>query len=513
MTALFITQEYAPLFAEGGLGLTSAALPAALHRRHGLRHDLVLPYYPWLVRRHSLRTQEVCRLPERLVAGVRSAATVHRLLPGGDAADVYLVRADAWYERDGIYRDAAYGPFADEAERAAFFGWCVADWLAAGGPGYDLVHGNDWQSGAAMAHLRERFPRLPQLLTIHNAEYEGVLRADPADLGLPPRQVHRLVMAAPRRPNLLLAGALAADATLTCSQTYAAELLARPPADALGAALRASGLSGVIFGVDERLWDPAATGRATVPYDADSAEEGKRRNKLLLRQRLSLAGDADVPVIGVCSRLVPEKGTDLLIAALSPAVRAGRVRLVLVGPAAAPLDEELRRLGRSAAGYLAHVPQFDQDVAWLTYAGADLTVMPSLFEPGGLNQLIAYRYGTVPVVRPVGGLRDTVVDLRHDPEHGTGFHIPEHTSASVRQTVDAALEWLATGPAATVRRRVMRSSWSWDTAADRYAAVYRRLLPPGGGHRRGVQSSPDARASTPAWKRLVAPIESMTSEM
>jgi starch synthase len=486
MTSLFITQEYAPFFAEGGLGLASAALPEALGAHQGLDHHIVLPYYPWLVHRFGLRTEKVLELPEREVAGVRSAAVVHRLVRPESRCEVFLVRADEWYDRSSIYRDERYRAFEDETERAAFFGWCVAEWVSARLRRYGLVHGNDWQSGAAMAHVRDRLPALPQLLTVHNATYRGDLRGlDPLAIGLPHRDARR-------RPSLLLAAIDAADAVVTCSEGYARELTTAAGSDPVAAALRRTGLVGIPLGVDGQWWHPGAAGRASLPFDAETVAEGKLSNKAALQARLGLRRDP-LPVVGVCARLVPEKGIDLLLRGLHPLLYAGRIQLVLVGPATEEIRGLLDDLRVRAADLVAHVPRFDQDVAWLTYAGADLTVMPSRVEPGGLNQLIAYRYGTIPVVSPVGGLRDTVIDLRRNPPEGTGFLIPAHTHQAVRDTVRAALDWMAADPVRLVatRRRLMALDWSWARTAQRYAMVYGRLTAPGA---RRPAASPANRA-------------------
>ncbi|MEU3771938.1 glycogen/starch synthase [Streptomyces sp. NPDC032472] len=480
MKALYITQEYAPLFAEGGLALTSNALPATLQTRRGITHDLVLPYYPWLIERGGLRTEVVLALPEREVAGVRSDAEVHRLLDHGGTCEIFLLRADAWYDRGGIYRDANYTAFADEGGRAAFFGWCVADWLEATSHDYDLIHGNDWQSGAALAHLRDRFPGLKQVLTIHNALYQGRLQElEPAGLGLPAAQVARLTEHAQGSPSLFLLGLLAADAAVTCSPTYAYELVEEFRGSPVGDALERLHTTGIVFGVDGELWDPAGLDRSTVPYDSAGVDEGKRLNKQALQKHLELTEDDTLPVVGVCSRVVPEKGSDLLIDALAPLLRERRVQLVLVGPSTDELHARLRALSAEAPGLVGYVPQFDQDTAWLVYAGADLTVMPSRIEPCGLNQLIAYGYGTLPIASPVGGLYDTVTDLRTDPDGG-GLVIPEHTAESVRSTVVAALEWMRDEPAelTAVRRRVMAQDWSWAVTAREYAELYTRLTGP-----------------------------------
>lgn len=478
MRCLYLTQELAPYFMEGGLGQTARALPAALEREHGIVHDLVVPYYPWLVERHSLRTERVWQGPAVTVGGVSAPVRVERLLVSPGAGEVYLVRADHWYDRDGIYRDARYVEFADAVARAAYFGACVAQWVAATGRRYDIVHGNDWQSGPALAHLRElratgSGPAL--LVNVHNAEYPG--RVGPGQLrglGLPPVWQETLAEYG-GQAGLLLLGILAADAATTGSPTYAEELRART-GTALGSALGTLPLTGIVAGIDTRLWQPAAPGRPTEPYDAATVEEGKAANKALLQRRLGLAEDPGVPLFGVCSRLVPEKGVDLLLEAAAPLVRDGLAQLVVVGQGDTALVRALTSLTERAPTAVSHVPAFDQDLAWLTYAGADFTLMPSRVEPCGLNQLIAMTYGCVPVVSDVGGLRDTVTDLAADPAAGTGFVLPEPTADAVRHTMLRAARWLA-GPAhqvRDVRRRAMTQDWSWARSARDTATLYAR---------------------------------------
>ncbi|MFF4579788.1 glycogen synthase [Streptomyces sp. NPDC001389] len=476
MKCLFITQEYAPLFAEGGLGLASSALPTALQRRHGIEHDLVLPYYPWLVERHGLRTEEVCRLPETEVAGRRASATVLRMRDPGAPCTIYLVRSDAWYDRGAIYCDDDYHPFADEAERAAFFGHCVAEWVERDGRTYDLVHANDWQSGAALAGLRARDPGLPTLLTVHNGMYQGGLGKDLLDrLALSEDSVRALAAAGGDDPSMLLLGLLHADTVATCSPGYAREMTTAFAGTPVGTALASARTRGIVFGVDAGVWDASAAGRPTVPFGPHTAEDGKRRNKATLQRRMGLRVDGDVPVLGVCSRLVPEKGTDLLLAGIAPLLRTGEVQLALAGPATVELRPLLRKMVEESARSVAYIPRFDQDVAWLIYAGSDFTVMPSRTEPCGLNQLISYRYGTLPLVSPVGGLSDTVTDLRTDPERGSGMFIPEPTPEGVRGTVLDAVRWRAERPGelAAARRRVMLQDWSWGSTADGFARLYR----------------------------------------
>ncbi|GAA2228062.1 glycogen synthase GlgA [Kitasatospora cystarginea] len=479
---MYITQEYAPLFTEGGLGLTSRALPAALQSERGIRHDLVLPYYPWLVERSGHRVEEVCRLPARSVAGVRAEATVVRLLDHGGPCEVYLVRADRWYARGGLYRDESYVEFPDAVERAAFFGWCVAEWVRRTGIRYDLVHANDWQSGAALAHLAaaRRDGQRPRLLmNIHSAVYQGALTGPPDELGLPEEAVATLLRA-PGEASLLLLGLLSADAAVTCSPAYAAGLAGEFDGTAVGRALADLSLSGIVSGVDPGVWHPGAAGRPTQPFDPadpESVEAGKQLNKLRLQHRLGLREDDGIPVLGVCSRLVAEKGTDLLLDGLRPLLRAGRAQLVLVGPAVAELRGACDELVDELPGAVACLPRFDQEVAWLVYAGSDFTVMPSRAEPCGLNQLIAMAYGTLPVVTRVGGLADTVTDIRTAPADGTGFFIPEQTAEAVRQTVMEALDWLRADPdaVAAARGRALAQDWSWSRTAAEFSSLYSQL--------------------------------------
>jgi starch synthase len=480
MRALYVTQEYAPFFVEGGLGLTSRALPAALQQRHGLEHDVIMPYYPWLLERHSLATEEVAVLPHLSSPAGTEPVTVHRLLDHGGPCEVYLLRSDGWYDRVGIYRDEQYHEFTDAVARAAFFGRGVADWATTPGRSYDLVHANDWQSAAVLAHLRSRRggdgPAL--ILNVHSAAYQGVLDGELPDAYALPGTLRAKLEEYDRDRNgrtLLLAGLLSADAAVTCSPQYDRELPEHHAGTPLGDAWRAAPTTGVVSGVDPVVWDPSATGRSSVPYTPATVSGGKRDNRRLLRERLSLAADDAVPVAGVCGRCVEEKGTDLLLDALLPLVADGRLHLVVVGPAPEGLRERLTGASRRLPRGMAYVPHFDQELAWLVYAGSDVTVMPSRVEPCGLNQLIALAYGTLPVVTAVGGLRDTVTDLRTAAEEGNGFVIPAHTAEAVRDTVLTALRWADedAGRLAATRRRVMRQDWSWNRTADEFASLYR----------------------------------------
>jgi starch synthase len=481
MRFLYVTQEYAPYFTEGGLGLTSRALPKTLQDRHGLTHDIVLPGYSRLLARHGLRTEQICRLPARMIGGVTAEAAVLRLLDHDGPCEVFLIEADTWYGRDGIYRDSDYREFGDAVERAAFFGASVAAWIERTGASYDLVHANDWQSGAVLAHLRARRrgtgPVL--LMNIHSAVYEGQLPDGApaevaANLGLPDDAVARMRRLLPDQGSMLALGLLSADAAVTCSPTYARELPDIHSGSAVAKIWAEMRHTGIVSGVDRDVWDPAAPARSSIQFDRESLSEGKRRNKERLQSRFGLRMNAQVPVIGICSRFIHEKGTDLLLGALPSLLAEGAAQTVLMGPTATPYRGEIAALVADFPDSIAYVPRFEQEAAWLVYAGSDITVMPSRVEPCGLNQLIAMSYGTLPVVSPVGGLKDTVTPLASD---GTGWIIPRHTPEAVLTTTREALAAFRHRPSEVheARRRAIAQDWSWARTADEFTCLYRSL--------------------------------------
>ncbi|UQS29231.1 glycogen/starch synthase [Streptomyces fradiae] len=482
MRCLYLVQELASYFAEGGLGQAARALPELLQRDHGIEHDLLVPYYPWLVAERGLRTEEVARLPGIRIAGVTAEATVERVLNHDGSCDVFLLRADVWYDREGIYRDGRYVEFADATARAAFFGWAAARWAEVSGRTYDLVHGNDWQSGAALAHLRRArgsAARPALLMNVHNGAYAGEVGvAEVAGLGLPDAFREPFLTAARGRPSLLLAGLLAADAATTGSPGYARELRAELAGSPLGDVLEPLALTGIVAGVDERVWNPAAPGRLATPFDRDAVTPGKRANKRALQHLAALREDPDVPLFGVCARLVPEKGVDLMLTALGPRLLDGTAQLVVVGSGDTAYTRALAELRRSAPGAVHHLPRFDHDVASLVYAGSDFTLMPSRVEPCGLNQLIAMAYATVPLVSAVGGLRDTVSELRGAPQEGTGFRFAALTAQAVEDTVADAVRWLGSSPGEVerTRRRLMDQDWTWHRTARETARLYEQVV-------------------------------------
>jgi starch synthase len=429
----------------------------------------------------------VADLGSLTIGGRTAAAEIHRALDLDQPCEVLLVRSDEWYDRDGIYRDRRYVEFPDAGVRAAFFGACVDRWLAGQGDRFGLMHGNDWQSGMALFLIRGRTrgfrPRL--LFNIHNAQYQGQLPpGELFELGLPRERREQAQRAAAGRPSLMLLALLAADRLVTCSPTYARELPSMLAGTPLSAPLARLALAGIVSGVDPAVWSPDRPGAIARAYDAETVTEGKRANRSLLQEVCGLRADPEVTVYGVCGRLVPEKGIDLVLAAIAPHLRSGRAQLVVMGPGEARYHQEIRCLAQDTPGRVRGFPRFEPDVARLLYAGCDFVLMPSRVEPCGLNQLIALRFGTLPIVAPVGGLNDTVLDLRHRSS-GVGLVLAAPASWALAQGLEFAHAWLHGSPpeVAAARRRAMAQDWTWRRTAGEFRDLYQRLIDPAEGWR------------------------------
>lgn len=485
MRSLFISQELAPWFVEGGLGLTAATLPGAVHDVAGVEFTIVLPYYPWLVEQAALETDVVATFPSLKIGQREEAATLYRVRKVGEPHEILLIRSDAWYQRGGgIYRDHDYVEYRDAVPRAAFFGWCVRQLVAANPGRYSHIHANDWQSGLALflcADMRReaRVDRPALIYQIHAGEVEQrILPEVLPTLGLDDSQLEFITAIGADQPSMMLLGLQAADILVTCSPTYAVELQATLAQTPMAEPLRRRGITGIVTGIDTSIWNPARSDTSLIPYTAANVRSGKQTNKLRLQVWCGFAEDAECPIFAVNSRLVPEKGIDLVLQVFAELLRRTKLQLVVMGVGDRPYTEALQRLEAAYPAHVRYFPAFDPGVAQLLYAGSDFTLMPSIFEPCGLNQLIAMRYGTIPIVSAVGGLKDTVTDLHQDPERGVGFVLGAVSTEALETRVVQAMAWLQSGPdfVDEVRRRMMGQDWSWSRAAVAYTTLYERAL-------------------------------------
>lgn len=487
----------------GGLADVAGALPAALARRG---HDcaVVLPLYQ-SVRRGKQpleRTEHTFRVPvgDRSVEGRLWRST----LPAS-TVPVFLVEQDGYFDRDdpqagrGLYQfsqaDGRRFDYADNCARFVFFCRAILEAVRLLDFWPDVLHVNDWQTGLAPVYLREvyrplreDYRRMATLLTIHNIAYQGLFwHWDLPLTGLDWRLFNEHQLEFHGHLCFLKAGIVFADLLNTVSPTYAREIQTPYYGCGLQGVLseRRQDLFGINNGVDYRVWSPEHDPHLPAHYSADVLTPGKPQCKAHLQQRQGLALEPHAPLMGVVARLVEQKGVDLIIRA-APELLSQGAQLAVLGDGDPSYQRQLEELQRRFPGRVALTFGFDEALAHLIEAGADLFLMPSLYEPAGLNQLYSMKYGTPPVVRATGGLADTVVDTTPatlGDGTATGFSFQPYTPDALRQTVQRALTLYREQPDVwrQVVQTAMRQDWSWDRSAGEYEKLYERLRPPAAG--------------------------------
>lgn len=472
---LFATSECAPLAKTGGLGDVSGALPRALAR---LGHDVrvLLPAYPALA---AVPRSEDGAIALAAAAGLPAARLVPARLPGEVAA--FLLDCPVLYERPGgLYLDPEGRDwpdntlrFAQLARAAAFLGGGDGD--GARGWRAQVVHANDWQTALAAAYLAySPRPRAAVLFTVHNLAYQGLFPAQCFEaLGLPREAFSISGLEFHGKVSYLKAGLVYADAVSTVSPTYAREIQHPPLGFGLEGviAARRGALHGILNGIDTELWNPATDPWIARRYDAGTLA-AKAANRTALRAEVGLAEDAAAPVIGIISRFTAQKGLDLVLAA-AERILALPAQLAVLGSGEADLERAFVRLAKTHPGRVAVSVGFDEPLAHRIEAGADLFLMPSRFEPCGMNQMYSQRYGTLPVVRATGGLADTVED------GVTGFVFREAEAEAMCAALARALAaWREPALWRRLQRQAMARDFGWERAARRYGALYAQIIRP-----------------------------------
>ena len=473
--------EIFPLVKTGGLADVVGALPEALIAQ-GADVRLVLPGLPAILQ--GVEGQKtVCELGALFGAG-RVTLRLGRLSHNGVAA--YVVDAPYLYQRPGNpYLTPDGEEWPDNLQRFALLGW-VAAHLAAGELDSkwtpDVLHAHDWHAAMACAYAAcHPATRAATVYTIHNLAYQGLFaEGDFPLLGLPSRLMASTGLEFHGQLSFMKAGLKFADRITTVSPNYAREIATDAFGCGLDGVIRARGadVSGILNGVDGAVWNPATDALIAAPYSAESLGS-KALCKAALQQELGLAVDAKAPLFAVVSRLTAQKGLDLLLDAL-PALldarAAGGAQLAVLGNGEPALEAAFTRAAAAHPGRVAVRLAYDEALAHRMIAGADAMLVPSRFEPCGLTQLYALRYGTVPVVRHVGGLADTVVDASPaaiKADQATGIMFGPATSAALgdalHQTVSAYRQPLLWRQ---LMRRGMAQNFSWDAAAGHYLALY-----------------------------------------
>lgn len=483
----------------GGLADVSASLPRALAQR-GHRCAIITPLYR-CTRTGKVpikRTEMAFAVPigDRIVSGRLWTAT----LPDSNIP-VYLVEQPDYFERDdpdhgrGLYHftlpSGQKRDYPDNSERYIFLSRAALEALPLLDFWPDVLHANDWQTGLTPVYLKEiyrrhalseRYAHIRTLFTIHNLAYQGVFwHWDMPLTGLDWRLFNYEQLEFYGQLNLLKAGIVFADVITTVSPRYAQEIQTPYFGCGLEGVLgeRKPKLFGIVNGVDYNVWNPATDPHIAAKYDSDTVEQGKPKCKAALRSHYKLASEPTTPLLGVVSRLVEQKGINLIVKAVRDLLKQG-VQLVVLGEGDPAYHRQLGDLRDRYPQRVGLTLGFDEPLAHRIEAGSDIFLMPSLYEPSGLNQLYSLKYGTVPVVRSTGGLADTVTDTTPETLQdgtATGFCFLAHQPGALLQTIERALDTRDNQPKQwlEIMRNGMRQDWSWDRSAAEYEKLYLKI--------------------------------------
>ncbi|MBO7293011.1 MAG: glycogen synthase [Clostridia bacterium] len=472
---VYVTGEAAPFAVSGGLGDVMGALPRAVRRLRGRETavSVILPLYGSVATEWRGRMRRVFS-GEFSLAWRRVSFAVHRLSLSG--VEYLFVEHPRYFARE-----AMYGEF-DDGERFAFFGRAVLEYLLGTDRIPDILHANDWQTALLIVYLRTlyahdpRARRIRTVLTVHNIEYQGRFSPDILSdiFDLPPH--HLGILEYDGALNLLKGGMVMADRVTTVSPRYAEEL--HDPAFAFGLAPIVASLTprivGITNGVDTACFDPGDERALPRAYGRRDAEEGKAASKAAVGEELRLPTRGS-PLLLMVTRLTESKGIPLVLAAL-PALLSLDIRLVVLGTGEERYEAALREVEEKYPDKVRVLLRFDRDMSRKLYAAADIFLMPSRTEPCGIAQMIACRYGTVPVVHATGGLADTVIP--YGRPGGCGFWFSSYRKEALFDAVGDAVALYRAGDGrfAALRTSCMSADFSWRRAAARYLSLYSELL-------------------------------------
>lgn len=477
MDILFATTELAPYVKVGGLADVSAALPKTL-KSLGHKVTIVMPRSPAFERAGLMVARRLT--PLRIELADRSFDVT--VFDGRLSSQVDLVLLDApgLFDREGTYGERGED-YPDNAQRFSVLSRAVAELAkqrAEAGAPFDVVHVNDWPTALVAKYVKMIGARTPVVLTLHNVAHQGVFpKEELAKIGLGPEDFTVEGIEFYGGINFLKQGIVSADLVTTVSPTYAKEIQTEEQGCKLDGVLRAKGrIVGIVNGVDYGVWNPATDSHLVARYDAEDTTN-KARCKGALQKELSLPLEPDAPLVVSVGRLVHQKGSDLLAEAMPRILRGGDAQIVVAGDGDPALVTKIEAALEKAHGRAVFARAASESLVHRMFAAADIALVPSRFEPCGLVQLYAQRYGALPVARNTGGLADTVVDCDAKLETGTGFVFDEPTAEALVAATQRAMSAYVHPRWPALRRRVMRLDRGWDRAARQYEQAYKSLRP------------------------------------
>ncbi len=488
LNILFVSSEVDPFAKTGGLADVSAALPQTIKE---LDHEIrvIMPRYGCINERKS-RLHQMIRLNDITIPigsktfplTVKSSFLTNNQVK----VQVYFVDNSDLFGRTGLYvHPESKKDYHDNDERFFFFDKAILELLKHLGWQPDIIHCNDWQTGLIPAYLKTIYRDDPfyaetkTVITVHNMAYQGVFpKSSFPKTGLPANLLAEDGIEAYGNINLLKSGLVFADAITTVSEKYAEEIRT---SEEYGCGLqeivkrRKGDLTGIVNGIDYTQWDPSVDALIPHRYDARSVDLKIENKKELLRQ-MGLPFNEQTPLIGIISRLADQKGFDLIGEVLDELMHLG-LQLVILGTGEKRYHDLFEKAHKKFPTTIGLSLTFNNDLAHLIEAGSDMFLMPSRYEPCGLNQLYSLRYGTVPIVRATGGLDDTIEDYVASTGEGTGFKFSDYQSQAMLRAVQRAVHTFADRAAwRKLMRNGMAKDFSWETSARKYIQLYRNLV-------------------------------------
>lgn len=475
MKVVHLASEVAPFSKTGGLADVTGSLPPALAEA-GLDVTVISPWYRDL---------------EQAAADARTVARLRVSIPGHETrfelrelrdqgVNWWFIVQPELFDRDGIYGPPG-ADFPDNDTRYGLFCRAALAALAARDREPDVVHCHDWQTGPACLQLRDRavrggFTAPGTVFTIHNLGYQGNFPATSYDaLGLEGEYFTPEWVEYFGKVSFLKAGLVAADRLTTVSPTYAREIQTEELGFGMDPVLRhrSAVLSGILNGIDTGYWN-SRTDRFLPARFSASSSAGKQECKLALFRETGLT-EPNRPLFGCVTRLADQKGVDLIVASI-PALVAQGAKFCILGTGAPELHDALSGLQSRFPGSVAAILRFDEPLAHRVYAGSDFFLMPSRYEPCGLGQMIALRYGALPIATRTGGLADTVIDLDEHPRTGNGLLCERNSPDEFTKALARAVSLHGGSVHERARRRGMQADFSWDARAREYARLYDELV-------------------------------------
>ncbi len=473
LKVLIVSSEAAPFAKTGGLGDVIGSLPQAL-RELGVDVRVLMPRYR-SIKWDLVKDATYISSFEVSLGWRKQSASVFSMTV--DGLPVYLIQNDYYFGRDGLYG------FGDDYERFGFFSKAAVEFVGTIDFMPDVIHFHDWQTGLVPVYLNDVFKRftfyrhIKTVFTIHNLQYQGVFgRETLGNLDLNDGYFSGTKLEFHGNISFMKAAILYADAITTVSETYAHEIQTPAYGYGLDGLLRSckGKITGILNGIDLKKNDPQTDKLIFTNYSATDLA-GKAENKQRLQQQLNLPQSDRTPVIGIVSRLVDQKGFDLIAGCIDE-LMSRDLQLVILGTGDGRYEHMFHYMSNRYPNKVSANITFNEELAQKIYAGSDMLLMPSLFEPCGLGQMIAMRYGTLPIVRETGGLADTVYHFVPELGAGNGFTFRDYLSSGLMWAIDSALGvYKDTDMWEKAVVNAMISDFSWKKSAARYLELYKSL--------------------------------------